>query len=57
MTDVSELLKKCKHGFNQLEINRTYVDSALQWLQTWLSDEAFQAYVPQIGRASCRERV
>ncbi len=48
MTDVSELLKKCKHGFNQLEINRTYVDSALQWLQTWLSDEAFQAYVPQI---------
>jgi len=48
MTDVNELLKKCEKGFSQLEINQTYIDAALHWLRIWLTDDAFQAYAPQI---------
>ena len=39
---------KAKDGFNSLDVSETYIDSALKWLDVWLTDPAFSEYVPQI---------
>ena len=49
MTNAKALLNKTENGFNRLQVSRKYVDSALKWLDTWLTDDAFKDYVPQIA--------
>ena len=39
---------KVKDGFNTLDVSEKYINSALKWLETWLTDQAFSDYVPQI---------
>jgi phosphoglucomutase len=48
MTNANALLNKAEHGFNSLEVSEKYVNSALKWLGTWLTDDSFKDYVPQI---------
>jgi len=49
MTNAKALLNKTEHGLNTLQVSKKYVDSALKWLETWLTDDAFKDYVPQIA--------
>ena len=49
MMNVNSLLNKTENGFNTLQVSKKYVDSALKWLETWLTDDAFKDYVPQIA--------
>jgi hypothetical protein len=39
---------KAKDGFNTLDVSEKYINSALKWLEVWLTDQAFSEYVPQI---------
>ena len=39
---------KAKDGFNTLDVSQKYINSALKWLNVWLTDQAFSEYVPQI---------
>jgi phosphoglucomutase/phosphomannomutase len=39
---------KAKDGFNTLDVSEKYINSALKWLDVWLTDQAFSEYVPQI---------
>jgi phosphoglucomutase len=48
LMDTRTLMAKAKDGFSSLEISQKYVDSALKWLELWLTDKAFSDYVPQI---------
>jgi phosphoglucomutase/phosphomannomutase len=48
MTNANALLNKAEHGFNSLEVSEKYVNSALKWLGTWLTDDSFKDYAPQI---------
>ena len=48
MTDSALLLKRAKDGFATLTVSQKYADSALKWLETWITKEAFKDYVPQI---------
>ncbi|MGD1974016.1 MAG: hypothetical protein PVG73_08090, partial [Desulfobacterales bacterium] len=48
MTNTKALLNKTENGFNTLNVSKKYVDSSLKWLKTWLTDDAFKGYVPQI---------
>jgi phosphoglucomutase len=56
MTNANALLNKTKHGFNSLEVSEKYVNSALKWLATWLTDDAFKDYVPQIAYLIKKEK-
>ena len=56
MTNANTLLNKTKHGFNSLEVSEKYVNSALKWLATWLTDDAFKDYVPQIAYLIKKEK-
>ena len=47
--NIDGLLTKAENGLNSLNVSKTYVDSALKWLRTWLSDDAFSEYTAQIG--------
>jgi len=49
MRNVDVLLKKAENGFESLKVSQKYVDSALKWLKTWLTDDSFSDYVPQIA--------
>jgi len=49
MIDSKGLLDKTKNGFNSLEVSKRYVNSALKWLETWLTDDSFKDYVPPIA--------
>jgi phosphoglucomutase/phosphomannomutase len=49
MMNAKALLKNTEDGFRNLEISKTYVDSALKWLKVWLTDDAFSSYAPQIA--------
>ena len=49
MTNAKALLNKTENGFNTLQVSKKYVDSALKWLESWLTDDAFKDYVPQIA--------
>jgi len=48
MTDSAALLKKTKNGFGNLGVSEKYINSALKWLEVWLTDRMFEDYVPQI---------
>jgi len=48
MTDSAALLKKAEAGFGHLNVSAKYIDSALKWLELWLTDDPFKDYVPQI---------
>ena len=56
MTNANALLNKAEIGFNSLEISKKYVDSALKWLETWLTDDSFKDYVPQIAYLINKEK-
>jgi phosphoglucomutase/phosphomannomutase len=49
MMNMDSLLTKAENGLNTLNVSKTYVDSALKWLKTWLTDDAFSEYAAQIG--------
>lgn len=48
MADNRQLLEKARDGFQTLDIGKQYIDSALEHLERWLTDEMFNSYVPQI---------
>ena len=48
MTDSAALLKKTRDGFATLSVPGKYIDSALKWLEVWLTDRMFEDYGPQI---------
>ena len=48
MDEINVLLNKTKNGFNTLNIAEKYVESALKFLESWLTDPRFENYVPQI---------
>jgi phosphoglucomutase len=39
---------KAKDGLNTLDVSEKYINSALKWLDVWLTDPAFSEYLPQI---------
>ena len=49
MTDTDRLLQEARAGFEPLDIQEGYKESALGWLRRWLTEAAFAAYVPQIA--------
>ena len=49
MTNPNTLLKETENGFNRLEVSKKYVSSALKWLETWITEDTFKDYVPQIA--------
>ena len=48
MKDTAALLDRARAGFGTLSVSGKYVDTAFKWLETWMTDSAFQEYVPQI---------
>jgi phosphoglucomutase/phosphomannomutase len=48
MTDTAAQLEKTRSGFKTLNIADKYKESALKWLEIWLTDNTFKNYVPQI---------
>lgn len=48
MQATSDLLSKISDGFKTLDLASEYKQAAHDQINTWLSDEAFQEYVPQI---------
>jgi phosphoglucomutase len=48
MTKRETLLEKARTGFESLDVAEKYKTSALEWLEIWLTEEAFEDYVPQI---------
>jgi phosphoglucomutase len=48
MHTTEELMTRARAGFSGLDIPAKYVDAALPRLETWLSEDAFRAYRPQI---------
>ena len=48
MHTTEELMTRTRSGFARLDIPDQYVNTALEWLEAWLSDTAFSAYRPQI---------
>ncbi len=48
MTPVNLLLNEVRKGFQSIDVPGRYKDSALEWLTRWMTDPAFQDYVPQI---------
>ena len=48
MLDYKKLVEKAKSGFNTLDVSEKYTNAALKWLETWLTDDMFEDYVPQI---------
>ena len=49
MINSKALLDKTENGFKSLAVSKKYVNSALKWLETWLTDDSFKDYVPQIA--------
>ena len=45
---MSTLLEKTKAGFNTINVAEKYKQSALQWIEIWLTEKPFIDYVPQI---------
>ena len=48
MIDNKILLEKARDGFKTLDIAEKYINSALKWLEIWLTDNSFKDYVPQL---------
>ena len=49
MADNKTLLQETRDGFQTLKISQKYANSALKWLEVWLTEEAFEGYVQQIA--------
>jgi phosphoglucomutase/phosphomannomutase len=49
MTDTAVLLERTRFGFKSLNIAEKYKESALKWLEVWLTDTMFKDYVAQIN--------
>ncbi len=47
--DIDVLLKNAEQGFNSLDINNKYKQSALENLKEWLFNDDFKDYLPQIS--------
>jgi len=56
MPATDALLKCAREGFQRLDIASQYRESALKWLTRWLTEPAFQDYVPQIDHLIMSER-
>ncbi len=48
MRTAQDLIAQANSGFTTLDIPAPYVESALEALETWLIDDAFAAYRPQL---------
>jgi phosphoglucomutase/phosphomannomutase len=48
MADSDAVIKSAEEGFGTLSVSKKYTESAIKWLEIWLTDEAFEDYVPQI---------
>ena len=48
MMNTQEQLKKVRAGFKSMSIADKYKQSALKWLEVWLTDDTFTDYVAQI---------
>ena len=48
MTDTAALLKKAGDGFGNLSVSEKYIESALKWLELWLTNDIFKDYGSQI---------
>ncbi len=46
--ETQKLLESAKTGFANLEISEKYKDSALDWLEIWLTEDLYKNYAPQI---------
>ncbi len=49
MSSISPLLKQAQQGFDQVEVDASSKQKALQYLEKWLSDDELVAYHPQIA--------
>jgi phosphoglucomutase len=49
MMDSKKQLEQAKIGLDTLDIVDKFKESALKWLEIWLTDEAFKDYTPQIA--------
>ncbi|MHC4459567.1 MAG: phosphohexomutase domain-containing protein, partial [Planctomycetota bacterium] len=49
MINTQEILNKARAGFKSLNIGDKYKESALKWLEVWLTDDTFKEYVAQIN--------
>ncbi len=45
---MTELLNTARQGFATLKVNSKYQDQAMLFLEQWLTDDQFKAFVPQI---------
>ncbi len=48
MNNSKKLLDQTENGLKNSGVSEKYVTSALKWLRTWLTEEPFKDYVPQI---------
>jgi phosphoglucomutase len=48
MTETAALLKKAGDGLDNLNVSEKYIESALKWLEVWLTNDIFEDYGPQI---------
>jgi phosphoglucomutase len=48
MTLTETLLNKTRNGFQNLDISAKHRENALEWLARWMTEPAFQDYLPQI---------
>ncbi len=48
MATAQDLIAKTQNGFNQLDMPAPVVADALEALEFWLTDEAFEHYRPQL---------
>lgn len=48
MEDIEKRLRQVRSGFAGMDLAERYKTSAVTWIERWLTDPAFAAYVPQI---------
>jgi len=48
MTETAALLRRAEDGFGKLNVSKKYIESALKWLEDWLTKDIFEDYGPQI---------
>ena len=48
MTRTETLLNNTRNGFQNLDISAKHRENALEWLARWMTEPAFQDYLPQI---------
>ncbi len=45
----NQLIEKAMAGFKLLDVDEGVKEAALNWIDVWLTDDAYSAYVPQIN--------